>query len=80
MIMWNGYSHDKKIPVTISVEYDEDLAAYIVEVKRGVDIRIESFEPTHEPKDKLMHIIDVEKSVKMANNILKDMKREARRK
>ena len=77
--MWQGYHSDKRIPVTISVEYDDETNEYLVEVRRGIDITTNTFIPTHEPKDGLMHITDVEKSVKIANNILKDLKREATR-
>ncbi len=77
MIMWQGFHHEKKIPVTILVEYDEDLELYIVEVTRGVEKNFRTFTPKHKPMDGLMHIADVEKSVKDANKLLKELKREA---
>lgn len=77
--MWEGYSTENRIPIIISVEYDEDLGEYIVEVKRGYDSLEISFEPKHEPKDGLMHISDIEMSVKLANKLLKDLKKMAHR-
>ena len=77
MIIWEGFHHDKKIPVVISVEYDEDIDIIIVEVIRGTEKNFKTFSPKHIPKDGLMHISDVEKSVKLANTILKGLKKEA---
>ena len=74
-IMWEGFHHDKKIPVIIRVEYDEDTKKYTVEVTRGYEDITEDFDPSHEPRDNLMHISDVERSVKIANNLLKKLKR-----
>ena len=80
MKMWEGFHHDKKIPVIVRVEYDEETGEYIVEVTRGYDTKEILFEPSHEPKDGLMHISDVERAVKIANKIIKELKREARTK
>jgi hypothetical protein len=77
--MWSGYSTEGKLPVIINVEYDEENEEYIVEVTRGYDSEVITFEPKHEPKDGLMHISDVETSVKLASKLLKDLKRKAQR-
>lgn len=79
MIVFEGFHHDKKVPIIITVEYDEDLDLITVEVVRGLDRNFKVFSPVHQPKDGLMHISDVEKSVKLANVILKDLKRDALR-
>ena len=77
MIVFTGFHHDKKIPIVITVEYDEDLDLMIVEVVRGMDRNFKTFSPSHQPEDGLMHISDVEKSIKLANTILKKLKRDA---
>jgi len=74
MIVWQGFHHDKKIPILISVEYDEESEVYVVEVTRGTDSNYKTFSPKYKPKDGLMHISDVEKSVKLANVIVKELK------
>ena len=78
--MWEFYQSDKRIPVIISVYYDDESEEYSVEVSRGYDIVEISFEASHEPKDGLMNIQDVEQAVKLANKLLKDLKQVARRK
>lgn len=78
--MWEFYQTDKKLPVIISVHYDDMTGEYTIEVTRGYDYIELSFEAKHEPKDGLMNITDVEMAVKLANKLLKDLKREARRK
>lgn len=80
MIMWNGFSHDKRVPIVITIEYDEDLEVYIVEVTRGTKRIASTFEPSHEPKDELMHISDLERSVKIADGLVKELKKTTRRK
>jgi len=80
MRMWEGFHHDRKVPVIVRVEYDEETGEYIVEVIRGYDTKEITFEPKHEPKEGLMHISDVERAVKIANKIIKDLKSEARKK
>lgn len=77
MIMWEGFHHDKKVPIIITVEYDEDIDLITVEVVRGLDRNFKTFSPVHQPKDEVMHIADVERSVKLANVILKGLKRDA---
>lgn len=79
MIVFEGFHHDKKIPILITVEYDEDLDLMIVEVTRGTEMNFKTFSPAHQPNDGVMHISDVEKSVKLANVILKKLKRDATR-
>ena len=79
LICWSGYHTDENIPVEIEVEYDEELDEYIVEVKRGTKSAFKTFTPKHEMNG-VMHISDVEKSVKLASVILKKLKREATRK
>ena len=79
MEMWSGFHHDKKIPVIITVSYDEDLELYEVEVVRGTDIQTKTFEPKHMPEEDKMFISDLETSVKLANVILKALKQKARR-
>ena len=78
--MWNGFSHDKRVPIVITIEYDEDLEVYIVEVTRGTKRIASTFEPSHEPKDELMHISDLERSVKIADGLVKELKKTTRRK
>ena len=77
MIVFEGFHHDKKVPIIITVEYDEDSDLITVEVTRGMDRNFKVFSPSHQPTDGLMHISDVEKSVKLANVILRDLKRDA---
>ena len=77
--IWSGYHSDRKIPIIINVEYDDELDLYIVEVLRGTERDFKTFSPKHEPKDGLMHISDVEKSVKLANILIKELKQEAQR-
>ena len=79
MLMYEAFQKDGKIPITINVEYDEELDLYVVEVTRGLDTDFKTFTPKHVPVDKLMNISDMEKSVKLANVILKSLKREAYR-
>ena len=79
MRVFEGFHHDKKIPILIIVEYDEELDLMTVEVTRGFDRDFKTFSPKHEPKDGLMHIADVEKSVKLANILIKELKRIAQR-
>jgi len=79
MRVFEGFHHDKKIPVIITVDYDEENDLIIVEVTRGYDTNFKTFSPKHEPADGLMHIADVEKSVKLANVLIKELKREAQR-
>ena len=81
MELWGGYHmDDRNVPITINVEFDEDLNIYVIEVKRGYDIFTEEFEPSNEPIDGLMHISDVETSVKIADNLIKKLMRTAKRK
>jgi hypothetical protein len=80
MIVFEGFHHDKKIPILITVEYDEELDLMIVEVTRGYEKDFKTYTPNHTPTDGLMHISDVEKAVKLANKMIKDLKREATRK
>ena len=75
--MWEGFHHDKKIPIVITVEYDDVLDLYIVEVTRGSERDFKVFSPKYQPTDELMHIADVEKAVKLANILVKELKREA---
>ena len=75
MVVFQGYQRDKKVPILITVEYDEETGEMIVEVTRGFDTATKTFTPAHEPKDGLMNIIDVEKSVKLANILIKELKR-----
>lgn len=77
--MWEGFHYDRKIPISISVEYDEELKQYFVEVIRGEDRILVSFLPKKSPEDNLMHVSDVERSVKIANNSIKQLKKEAKR-
>ena len=79
MRIFEGFHHDKKIPVIITVDYDEEHDLIIVEVRRGHEQNFKTFSPNHEPTDGLMHISDVEKSVKLANVLIKELKREAQR-
>ena len=79
MIMWEGYHHDKHVPIIISVEYDDELEKYVVEVIRGMERSFKMFTAKHKPKDNLMHISDVEKSVKLANILVKELKQTAKR-
>ena len=80
MEMWQGFHHDGDIPIIITVEYDEVENEYVVEVVRGLIGGVKTFEPKCEPEEGHMHISDVETSVKLANVILKNLKRKARRK
>lgn len=80
MEVWNGYHHDKKVPIIISVTYDEENDEYIVEVIRGFDMELTTFKPKYKPKDGLIHVSDLEKSVKLANNAVKALKSRAVRK
>lgn len=77
---WEGFHHDGKIPVLISVEYDEENEEYIMEVVRGYDSKSEAFKPKHNPENELMHVSDMEQSIKIANRLLKELKREAQMK
>lgn len=79
MIVWSGYHHDKRMPITIEVEYDEDLDCYIVEVTRGMSRLIKTFAPKYEPKDGLIHVSDLEKSVKLADVLIKELKKDSQR-
>lgn len=79
MVVFEGFHHDKNIPIIITVEYDEDLDLMVVEVTRGYDKDFKTYSPKHEPKDGLMHISDVEKAVKLANILIKDLKKKAMR-
>ena len=56
-----------------------ELEIIMVEVTRGYDTDHRTFEPKHEPRDGKMHISDVEKSVKLANILIKELKRTAQR-
>jgi hypothetical protein len=80
MEMWTGYHYDKDISVIITVDYDEDNDEYEVEVVRGLVREVKTFVPKHAPEEDKMHISDLEKSVKLANVILKSLKQKARRK
>lgn len=80
MVYWEGYHYEKKIPILIKCRYDKDSNKYTVEITRGFQDIEEEFEAKHAPIDGYMHISDVEKSVKIANNILKRLKKEAQRK
>ena len=73
--MWEGFHKDRKIPISISVEFDEETELYIVEVKRGTEKNFKTFTPKHIPHDGLMHISDMEKSVKKANQLVVELKK-----
>lgn len=75
MRLWEGFHHDKKTPILITVDYDEELDLILVEVTRGYDKDSVTFTPKHLPEDGLMHISDVEKSVKASNNLIKELRR-----
>ena len=75
MIMFEGFHHDKHIPIIITVEFDEDSQMYEVSVVRGYDEITEVIIPKHLPQDNLMHISDLEHSVKISNNLLKKLKK-----
>lgn len=79
MVLWEGFHHDGRIPVTITVEYDKEDDLYIVEVKRGLDVDFKTFEPKHVPTEGLMHVSDVEKAVKLANILEKKLRQAAYR-
>ena len=79
MVLWEGFHHDGRIPVTITVEYDDEIDLYVVEVKRGVDMDFKTFTPKHVPTEGLMHISDVEKAVKLANILEKKLRQSAYR-
>ena len=76
MLMYEGYHHDdKNVPIIITVEFDEDSQMYEVSVVRGYDSIFEKFEPKHLPEEGRMHVSDLERSVKISNNLLKKLKR-----
>ena len=79
MHMWEGFHHEGTIPVLISVEYDEDLNKYIVEVTRGLERRYRTFTPKQKPEEGNMFVGDLEKSVKLSNGLLKGLQITARR-
>ena len=76
MLIWEGMHQDGKIPVVIRVEYDEEVELYIIEVSRGKDKNFKTFTPKHIP-DGLMHVADMEKAIKKANSLVKELKRDA---
>ena len=78
--LWEFYQSDKRVPVIISVYYDDEFEEYTVEVVRGYTAVEMAFDANHEPKDDLMNIQDIERAVKIANKLLKELKTEARRK
>ena len=80
MVVYKGYHHYRKVPIIIEVDYDEELEQYFVEVTMGFEQEITSFKPKHIPEEGLIHISDLEKSVKIANNSVKALKKLARRK
>ena len=80
MEMWSGFHSCGKIPVIITVEYDEESNLYEVEVVRGMDRDVKIFEPKHVPEEGKMFISDLETSIKLANVILKSLKQKAKRK
>ncbi len=73
--MWEGFHHIRKVPVQISVTYDEELQLYTVDAKHGLEEDFLVFTPKVLPIDNLMHISDLEKSVKLANNLIKELRR-----
>lgn len=75
--MFRGFHRDRNIPISIEVDYDEELKQYIVTVQRGFDREVISFIPKHIPEEGSMHISDLEKSVKIANNTVKALRRMA---
>lgn len=79
MVMWEGYHSDNKVPVIITVEYDTESELYVVEVVRGLEFDFKTFTPKYKPENELMHISDVEKSVQLANVLVKELKQLANR-
>lgn len=77
--MWQGYDDSGRYPIMIECEYDPEHEEYIIIVTKGGkndSRRVEAVIPAQEiPKDGHMHIKDVEKSVKAANNLLKQLKK-----
>ncbi|MDX1372560.1 MAG: hypothetical protein R3321_08815 [Nitrososphaeraceae archaeon] len=71
--MFEGYHYEGDIPILVSVEYDEELNKYVVEVIKGLQRRYRTFTPKHKPKEGVMHISDTEKSVKISNILLKNL-------
>ena len=72
MVMWEGYHTDNKIPVIVTVEYDSESEKYVVEVVRGLDSDVKKFKAKHLPDEGLMHVSDMEKSIKLANVLIKE--------
>ena len=77
MTMWQGYHNEGKYPIMIECEYDPETDEYIITVtKTGKNggVSVEEVIPAQEsPKDGYMNIKDVEKSVKSANRLLKQL-------
>jgi len=72
MIMYQAYDTSGKYPITIIVSYEEEM--YVCQVKMLREILSESFEPSYHPKVN-MNIEDMDKSVKIVNNLIKKIKR-----
>lgn len=78
MLLWEGYHKDGKIPIIISVSYDYETEEYVVEVVRGFLEEETRYKGKHKPSENgLMHISDMERSVKCANNSIAALKKRA---
>lgn len=77
MIMWQGYHMEGKFIFIIECSYNPKTQKYTMIItkngKRDSATLEESFVAQEEPKDELMNIKDVERSVKTANNLIKKL-------
>ena len=75
MLMWQGQHKRKRKTIYVSCEFDVDLGLYVIEVhmEDSLDMLKESFEPKQAPEEH-MEISDLEKSVKIANKLVREIK------
>lgn len=75
MLMFEGFHYDGDIIVLVSVEFEEETEKYLVEVTRGLERKYRTFTPKYLPEGESMHVSDLEKSVKISNVLIKELKR-----
>ena len=72
MIMYQAFDMSDRYPITVTVSYLDEM--YVCQVKMLREILEESFEPKFHPKSS-MSIVDMDKSVKIVNRLIKKIKR-----
>jgi len=80
MIVFEGHHFEGDIPVIITVEYCEETDKYIVQVTRGLQSRYRTFTPKGLPEEGVMFVGDLEKSVKISEYLLKELRSKRRKK